>query len=300
MSSFKESFERTLVGICAYNEEYNIEKLLENLFKTQNLPKNSEILVICSGCTDKTPQIVRDFCQKDERIRLVIEKLRKGKANALNKIFKHAKEIADILILVNADTLPKHGSIEKLIYKLRNKQIGAVFARPVPLNKIYSISNGIVQIIWKLHHSISFHRNTKLSAELCAIRTECLRKIPENIATDEPYIEQSIQKQGYLIFYVPEAIVYIRGPTSMTDLLKQRIRIWIGHLQIQKATGVVVATSNLKNTIWALTTLEPREIPFALLGAILESFAFLLARLKFSKGKIPHIWEPIKSTKTSI
>lgn len=300
MCSFHESFERTLVGICAYNEEHNIGKLLENLLKIQNLPKNCEILVICSGCTDKTPQIVRNFCQIDGRIKLVIEKLRKGKANALNKIFKHAKETADILILMNADTLPKYGSIEKLIFQLRNKQVGATFARPVPLSKILSISNGIVQIIWKLHHSISFHINIKLSAELCAIRTDCLKKIPENIATDEPYIEQSIQKQGYRISYVPEAIVYIRGPTGIADLLKQRIRIWIGHLQVKKATGAIVATSNLRNTLWALTTLEIHEIPFALLGVVLESCAIFLAKLKFAKGKIPHIWDPIKSTKTSI
>lgn len=291
---------RMLVGICAYNEERNIWKLLQSLLAKQSLPGNSRILVMCSGCTDKTPQIVEEFRKRDARIELIDEKLRKGKAHALNKIFKKAKESFDILILVNADALPKRGSIEKLVFKLKNERVGAVFARPVPLNEMRGISNKIVNIIWKLHHNISFYKAPKLSAELCAIRTSCLKKLPEDIATDEPYIELSIRKQGYWILYVPEAGVHIRCPTSVADLFKQRKRIWIGHLQIRKMSGFVVSTSNFRNTVWSVSTLKLRETPYALLGGILEGFAYLVARLNFSKGKVPYVWEPIKSTKTSI
>ena len=299
MHSSDESSVRMLVGICAYNEEHNIRKLLLNLLTKQNLPSNSRILVICSGCTDKTPQIVKEFCNRDTRIELIFERLRKGKANALNKIFKKAKKSADILILVNADALPKDGSIEKLIFQFKNERVGAVFARPVPLNELQGISNRIVHIVWELHHNISFYKTPKLSAELCAIRTDCLKKIPEDIATDEPYIEFSIRQQGYWILYVPEAAVYIRCPTSVADLFKQRKRIWIGHLQIRRMTGFVVPTSNFRTALWTVLTLKPSEIPYALLGAVLEGVAYLVARLNFSKGKVPYVWDPIKSTKTS-
>jgi len=290
---------RMLVGICAYNEEHNIGKLLQNLLTKQNLSTNNEILVMCSGCTDRTPQIVREFSNEDARIKLVIENTRKGKANALNKIFKKSKESADVLVLVNADALPRHGSIQKLIFKLKEKK-GVAFARPVPLNGMQGVSNRIAHIVWDLHHNISFYKRPKLSAELCAIRSECLENIPENIATDEPYIELFIRKQGYQVSYVPEAVVYIRCPTSMLDLLKQRIRIWTGHLQIQKRTGFAVSTSNFKNTLWTISTLKLRDIPYVLLGALLECLAYLVARLNFSVGKVPYAWEPIKSTKTSI
>ena len=300
MLSFDMSPMRTLIGICAYNEERNIRKLLQSLLTKQNLPSNSRILVLCSGCTDRTPHIVKEFSEADTRIELIVEKLRKGKANALNKIFKKTRESADILILINGDAVPKQGSIAKLILQLKNERVGAVFARPVPLNAIQGISNKIVHIVWKLHHHISFYKTPKFSAELCAIRTDCLKNIPENIATDEPFIELSIRKQGYRISYVPEAVVYIRCPTSVIDLFKQRRRIRIGHLQIQKMTGFVVPTSDFRNTVWTVSTLKLREIPYALLGAILEGFAYLVARLDFSNDKIPYAWEPIKSTKTSI
>ncbi|UCE96882.1 MAG: glycosyltransferase [Candidatus Bathyarchaeota archaeon] len=291
--------QKILVGICAYNEENNIGKLLSTLLKKQNLPSNSKILVVCSGCTDKTPQIVKELCKSDARIELVVEKFRKGKANALNKIFRLAASV-DFLILVNGDALPKHGSIEKLILNLQNEKVGAAFARPVPLNKIIGVANRIVHIVWKLHHYVSLYKAPKLSAELCAIRTECLREIPEHIATDEPYIELSIRKQGYAISYAPDAVVFIRCPTSLIDLFKQRKRIWTGHLQVRKMTDFVVSTSDFRNIAWIVSMLKLDEIPYGFLGAIIEGLAYLMAKLNLMNGKIPYAWEPVKSTKTAI
>src|SRR3989337_1722852 len=106
---------KTAIGICAFNEENNLRFLLQNLISEQNLPKDCRILVVCSGCTDRTLEVVREFCAKDKRVEPIIEKTRKGKANALNRIFKDARESADALILVNADALPEHGSIVNLV-----------------------------------------------------------------------------------------------------------------------------------------------------------------------------------------
>jgi len=290
---------RVLVGVCAYNEEHNISKLLKNLLTKQSLSNDSKILVVCSGCTDGTPMIVEEWCKKDPRVKLIDEKKRKGKANALNKIFEKAKEFADTLILVNADALPTIGSIKKLLIYLENQHIGAVFARPVPLNEEIGISNRIVHIVWKLHHSISSCKTPKFSAELCAVRSICLKSIPEEIATDEPYIELAIRQQGFSIQYAPEATIHIRCPTDLNDLYKQRKRIWIGHLQIRKMAGIVVSTSSIRNILSTVSTLGIREIPYVLTGAILEVLAYLTARFNHSKGKIPFAWEPISSTKTA-
>jgi cellulose synthase/poly-beta-1,6-N-acetylglucosamine synthase-like glycosyltransferase len=52
---------RIMIGVCPYNEENNIARLLQNLITEQSIPKESKILVVCSGCTDKTPDIVASF-----------------------------------------------------------------------------------------------------------------------------------------------------------------------------------------------------------------------------------------------
>ena len=150
-----------------------------------------------------------------------------------------------------------------------------------------------------LHHLISLKGKPKLSGELCAIRTVCLQPIPEEIATDEPYIELVIRQQGYKIGYLPEAVVRIRTPTNLSDLLKQRKRIWIGHMQLKRATGFDVSTSSFKNILYSLPDLSVSEVFFAFLGGILEGIAYSQARLSKNK-KVPYMWDPIKSTKISI
>jgi len=294
------SLPRTIIGVCAYNEENNIRHLLQNLVSEQSLPDNCKILVICSGCTDKTPQVVEEFHVKDEKIEPIIEKTRNGKAAALNKIFQIAKDSADVLILVNADALPQSGTVKLLISQLMKSKSGATFAQPVPFRGPKGVCYKIVGVIWQLHHLISTQQRPKLSGELCAIRTSCLQPIPENIATDEPYIELAIHKQGYSILYFPQAVVHIRCPTNIVDLLKQRKRIWVGHMQLQKATGHKVSTSNFRNILRMASALKPSEIFYAAIGGCLELIAYSQANIESRKGTIPYAWEPIRSTKTSI
>jgi cellulose synthase/poly-beta-1,6-N-acetylglucosamine synthase-like glycosyltransferase len=255
-------------------------------------------LVVCSGCTDRTPQVVKKFQTEDSRIKPIFEERRTGKANALNKIFRIARESEDVLVLVNADALPRGGSVMTLVSELKRSDAGAVFAQPVPFEGFHGTCYGIVRVIWRLHHMISLRQMPKLSGELCAIRASCLQEIPGNVATDEPYIELAIRRQGYRILYVPVALVNIRCPTNVVDLLKQRRRIWVGHMQLQNETGFKVSTTSFSNILKAASELRPTEILYLSLGVFLEAIAYFQAKMEVRKGSIPFAWEPIGSTKT--
>jgi cellulose synthase/poly-beta-1,6-N-acetylglucosamine synthase-like glycosyltransferase len=291
---------KTAIGICAYNEEKNIGSLLQNLISEQNLPSDCKILVVCSGCTDRTIEVVKGFHVKDKRIEPIIEKTRTGKANALNRIFQDARGSADALILLNADALPEGGSIVSLVSELAASDAGVVFAQPVPFKGPDGICYRITKVIWRLHHLISLFGNPKLSGELCSIRTTCLRPIPEDVTTDEPYIELTVRRQGYQIRYLPEAVVHIRCPTNIVDLMKQRKRIWVGHMQLKKTTGFTVSTASFGNILQAVAKLKPIETFYVLLGGFLEMTAYSRARIDLRKDRVPYIWEPIRSTKISI
>ncbi len=289
---------KIMVGICAYNEGNNIYSILNDLIFGQNLTDDYRIVVVSSGCTDQTLEIVKGFQDKDRRVISIVEETRKGKAHALNLLFEYAKNY-DFLVLANADALPEHGSITRLVSYLESSNAGAVFAQPVPFHGPKGICYKIVKSIWRMHHLISLFTSPKLSGELCAIRTICLQPIPENIATDEPYIELAVRKHGYAIHYVPNAIVRIRCPTNIYDLFEQRRRIWIGHMQLKRSTGLNVSTSSFKNIIMAITKLELTEVFYASLGSILEVAAYFQAKF-VSRNNVPYIWKPIKSTKVSI
>jgi biofilm PGA synthesis N-glycosyltransferase PgaC len=290
--------DKVLIGVCAYNEEHNIGNLLESLTSEQYLPCDCGILIVCSGCTDRTPEIVTKFQAENARITLVNEGSRSGKANALNRIFSIAKKSTDVVVLVNADAIPGRGSILKLLSTLSTEGAAAVFARPVPSQECRNFSYGIVKVIWRLHHLISLSHQPKMSGELCAIDTSYLEKIPNDVATDEPYIELGIRRKGGRILYVPNATVNIRCPTTTLDLLKQRERIWIGHMQLKNETGFEVSTASIGNIMQTVSSLGLSELLYLCSGVVLELIAYVRARIEIRGGKIPYVWKPIRSTKT--
>src|SRR6266576_3625440 len=73
------------IGVMAYNEERNIGRLLTALLAQQtDKCQIEEIIVLASGCTDRTVDIVHSFSMVNPRIKLVIQAQRQGKASAVN------------------------------------------------------------------------------------------------------------------------------------------------------------------------------------------------------------------------
>jgi len=96
--------------VPAHNEEKNIENTLTDL---SNRFKNSEIIVVCNGCTDKTPYIVRNIKRPNIK-QFNLSKTDKGAA--LIKGFKVAK--GDYVGFVDADGAFSVDDIAKVINEL--------------------------------------------------------------------------------------------------------------------------------------------------------------------------------------
>lgn len=90
------------IGIPAYNEEQNIQNLIESIFK-QDLKNVSleRILVNSDASTDKTNKIVTNLAQKYREVQLLKNKNRKGKYFRVNELFQKNK--SDIIIILDAD-----------------------------------------------------------------------------------------------------------------------------------------------------------------------------------------------------
>ena len=124
---------RCSVGITAHNEQANIGKLLDAMIR-QKLSQVaiSEIIVVASGCTDRTVQIVEEHAARDLRIKLFAQENREGKTSAINVFLQNAKE--DICVLESGDTLPGENSIENLVKLFENPRVGMNGAQKVPVN----------------------------------------------------------------------------------------------------------------------------------------------------------------------
>src|SRR3982074_2802360 len=72
------------VGIMAYNEEANIgaavTSVLSQVLATSNI---AELLVVASGCEDRSAEVVSDIAMRDPRVRLIEQPEREGKASAI-------------------------------------------------------------------------------------------------------------------------------------------------------------------------------------------------------------------------
>jgi glycosyltransferase involved in cell wall biosynthesis len=280
----------------AYNEENNIVQILHALLN-QNLDiaHIKEIVVVASGCTDQTVPLAQAIAQTHPLIKVEVQTERAGKAAAINHLINIAQ--GEVIVLVGADTLPDPTALENLVRPFADPTVGMTGARIVPLNDPRRFLGFVVQTLWHVHHRLAL-RSPKLG-ELVAFRN-VVAALPVNSATDEVALEALITAQGYRLVYRPSAIVYNRGPQTLSDFLQQRRRIFAGHLHIAATQNYVAASMSLRPL--ARLTLEtltqyPALLFWIMAAMFLEGWGRVLGTLDFWVGEGHHIWRPIRSTK---
>lgn len=284
------------VGIMAYNEEGNIGPLLEAMI-SQRLKNVSvtEIVVVASGCTDNTEAIVREWMKLDLRIHLLVQEKRSGKAAAINEYLSRAKE--KVVVLCSADLLPELDAIERLVVPLADPEVGMTSSRPVPVNDPELFMGFAAHMLWELHHKINL--TSFKAGEMIAFR-KIFERIPYHTAVDEASIEPVVRGQGYRVEYVPTAVVYNKGPETVTDFLCQRRRIYAGHLAVRDTLGYSVSTmSALRILVLLLRNLDfrPREFSWTWAVVGLEAYGRLLGLCDYKKRRDHRVWEMATTTK---
>jgi len=297
------------VGICAYNEEKNIGRLLNIILFEQALPFDSEVLVVCSGCTDHTVSTVQEFAEKDSRLKVHIEEKRNGKASAINYILSHAT--GEIIIFVSADTLPQKGSFPRLAAKVQKSNVGIVCGNPVPINPSTSLVGRIVQLLWSFHGHVFEQLNdsglARHATELFCIRKGIVDRIPAETVNDDAYLAVETKKKGWLIKFDAQSQILISGPRTFQEYFQQRRRIIFGHFQIKKLTGVssqylmhlmpLHPLQTLKLIFWLFTKYTPVTL-FAFLFTEFSVNVFAIGDVVARKNYFR--WTALPSTKTVV
>jgi len=275
------------IGVMAYNEEQNIGRLLQALID-QRLSNCHivEIIVVASGCTDRTEAIVKEFTAREARIELVVQEKREGKASAIN------------LFLESGDTLPEPETIERLVTAFQNPEVGMTGAHPVPVNREDHFTGHAVHLLWRLHHRIAM--DAPKLGELVAFRN-IVKSIPRDTAVDEASIEAIIIGAGHRLAYASDAIVRNKGPENVRDFLKQRRRIAAGHLYLQRQRDYAVSTLSPGHIIGPLLNelrWTPRYLLWSVGTVLLEAAGRALGYYDFViRKKNPYIWDMATSTK---
>lgn len=296
------------IGICAYNEAKNIGRLLESLIADQSLTCNSEILVVSSGSTDVTTEIVSKFSEKDRRVELIVQGERLGKASAINEILKRASH--EIIFLIPADVLPAPSSLIRLASEFSNPKVGVVCGSPLPVNSERNFSGYLANLMWRLHNRTlkllgDSDINTHASGELMAVRGGIIDHIPMNTVNDDAYLAVEISK-GYRVKYCESAKVYLKAPSNIADYVRQRRRVMFGHHSVRRTTGSYPRTlgampyydlRRLLKVIRDEISYRASDIPKLGLAIALEIVSNVLAWIDVILKRKYISWSAVTSTK---
>lgn len=288
---------RCSVGITAHNEEANIGQLLEAMLHQRlREAEITEIIVVASGCTDRTEDIVREYMQRDPRIKLIVQPRREGKTSAINLFLKEAKE--DICVLESGDTCPREDSVENLVRMFRDPSVGMTGAQKVAVNTPDQIVGYLSHLRLRLEHHLCME--IPRLGEMIAFR-KVFDQIPLDVAMDEAFVEALVVRRGLQVRYAPDAIVYNMGPTTVGDFIRQRRRNYAGHLYLKAKYGYRVSSLDSRRVL--RIALEEAWAAIRLLYtlaalAFIEGISRLLGAYDYYIKKERHVvWDMAWTTK---
>jgi glycosyltransferase involved in cell wall biosynthesis len=288
------------VGIMAYNEEGNIaDAITAILGQPLRGARIAELIVVASGCTDRTCEIVAEIARSEPRVHVIEQERREGKASAVNLFTARAS--SPVLLMVSADVIVEKGTIDALLRHFADPEVGMVGGHPVPVNDENSFLGHAVHLLWRLHDRLA--REAPKLGEIVAFRN-VVPSIPGDTAVDEISIQALVTQLGYRLVYEPDALVFNRGPATIAEFLSQRRRIYAGHVLVRRQQGYTASTMSVRRILRVLVragAFSGFRATCWTLGAIaLEALARMLGTWDTLRGRSHSVWDAVATTKREI
>ena len=290
------------IGIPAFNEEDNIQKLLTSLLN-QDQPNFiiQKIVVASDGSTDATAAYARE--KVDPRITVKNYTKRKGQAYRQNQIFFHAN--TDLAVLLNADVIPVDQLfLYHLISPLINKEADLTSARIIPLRSDSVIGN-LCQwsAEWKqrLYHQLDQGDTIFLCNGIArAFSKEAYTTIRwPQITSEDAYSYLAVKLLGMKFIYTPKAQVYYQPPDNIADHINQSVRYFdsIDNLSTQLDHKLIKGYYNIplskmiKISVQAFLSNPIKSMAYGLV----VSYSKIISTI--TRGRSRVLWKHVASTK---
>ena len=228
-----ENLVQITIIIPTYNEESLIEQKLKNTFNLKYFKDQLSIIVIDSGSTDRTTEIVNQFPE----VRLIQEKERKGKAHALITAFKHLDSITELVVISDTDSRLEKDILTKALKYFEKKNVGAICGRQVLLNpnesKTTKSEKAYRDSYTKLRLQESkIDSNPIMHGEFMVMRRSIMESPSSDSVADDTEMALKIRRKGYKTLYAPDCVFYEASPTSLEGRLAQKERRGQGLIQV--------------------------------------------------------------------
>ena len=250
--------------LTAWKEQGSIEKVIKCLADKEysGINDDFEIILACPDTEthDAAMQEVTELGIKDKFV--YIKDTKKGKPVALNMLVEKAK--GDIWIFTDGDVWFEKNAVANLVKRFDDPKTFAVTGRPISAdseNNMMGYFGHLLSDAADHKRNIDLGQNPEgkslkfvkkrpffpVSGYIYATR-RFNYKFPEDCLVDDAYISYMIFNNGKRIDYEPNAIVYVKYPTTLTDYFKQKKRSVGGYMQLWNY-GVVKSETKTR-TFW--------------------------------------------------
>jgi biofilm PGA synthesis N-glycosyltransferase PgaC len=217
--------------IAAFNEEDYIEDKIKNTLALNYPAEKLGIYFITDGSDDSTPDIIKKY----QRLTLLHQAARRGKAAAMNRAMNFITE--PFVIFCDANTVLNEDCIREMVKFYADPKVGAVAGekkiyQPVQ-TKAASAGEGLY---WKYESFLKkqdsdFYTVVGAAGELFSVRTALYQPIEEGVLIEDFVLSLRIAKKGYVVKYAPGAYAVESSSASIKDEQKRKIRISAGGFQ---------------------------------------------------------------------
>ncbi|GAA4238910.1 glycosyltransferase [Actinomadura meridiana] len=228
-----DPFPPVSVIVPAYDEEANIAATIASLLDT-DYPGTVEVIVVDDGSTDRTAPIVGSIASSAVQL---IRKPNGGKPSALNEGIEAAR--AEILVLVDGDTVFQRDTIRHLVAPFADPRIGAVSG-----NTKVADRGGLLGRWQHIEYVIGFNLDRRMfdvlrcmptvPGAIGAFRRSTLARVggvPGDTLAEDTDLTMAICRTGLRVVYAEKALAWTETPSSLRQLWRQRYRWCYGTMQ---------------------------------------------------------------------
>lgn len=228
-----DPFPPVSVVVPAYNEEASIGATVASLLDT-DYPGTVEVIVVDDGSLDRTAAIVDSIGLPSVHL---IRKANGGKPSALNAGIAVAR--AEVLVLVDGDTVFQRDTIRHLVAPLADPRVGAVSGNTKVANR-----GGILGRWQHIEYVIGFNLDRRMfdvlrcmptvPGAIGAFRRSVLAEVggvPGDTLAEDTDLTMAICRTGLRVVYEEKALAWTETPSSLRQLWRQRYRWCYGTMQ---------------------------------------------------------------------
>ncbi len=219
------------MAVCALNEQEVIRDKIENCLALTYRKDKLSLVFVSDGSEDKTAEIIRPYVS--EGIELVERETRIGKPANLNRVLQDRTE--DIFVLSDANVLYEPDALDRLVERFADPSVGAVSGRVFltdTTQRLDQAEKHYYSLEWKLQsRAAEFYSMAGADGAMYAVRREMFRACPDDTLIDDFVIAVGVVRSGKRVVFEPAAIGWEKGPSSLKEEFRRKVRIAAGAAQ---------------------------------------------------------------------